>query len=35
VQAPPDAVTHPQYGYVTADWGRRWPAEEIWRARKR
>ena len=34
VQAPPDAVTHPQYGYVTADWGRRWPAEEIWRARK-
>ncbi len=35
VQAPPDAVTHEQYGYVTADWGRRWPAEEIWRARKR
>ena len=35
VQAPADAVTHPQYGYVTADWGRRWPAEEIWRARKR
>ena len=34
VQAPPDAVTHPRYGYVTADWGRRWPAEEIWRARK-
>ncbi len=34
VQAPADAVTHEQYGYVTADWGRRWPAEEIWRARK-
>ncbi len=34
LQAPPDAVTHEQYGYVTAEWGRRWPAEEIWRARK-
>jgi hypothetical protein len=22
-------------GYVDADWGRRWPMEEIWRARKR
>jgi SAM-dependent methyltransferase len=34
LQAPPSAETHPHYGYVTADWGRRWPAEEIWRARK-
>jgi SAM-dependent methyltransferase len=33
--APSDAETHPHYGYVTADWGRRWPAEEIWVARKR
>ena len=22
-------------GYIDADWGRRWPMEEIWRARKR
>jgi SAM-dependent methyltransferase len=35
LQAPADAQTHEYYGYVTADWGRRWPAEEIWRARKR
>ena len=35
LQAPPDAQAHEYYGYVTADWGRRWPAEEIWRARKR
>ena len=35
LQAPPDATTHEHYGYVTADWGRRWPAEELWRARKR
>ena len=35
IQAPPDAETHPVYDYVDADWGRRWPAEEIWVARKR
>ena len=35
IQAPPDAETHPVYDYVSADWGRRWPAEEIWVARKR
>jgi hypothetical protein len=35
VQAPAQAVTHEHYDYVTAEWGRRWPAEEIWRARKR
>jgi len=33
IQAPPAAATHKHYGYVTADWGRKWPAEEIWRAR--
>ena len=33
IQAPPTAATHEHYGYVTADWGRKWPAEEIWRAR--
>jgi SAM-dependent methyltransferase len=35
LQAPESAATHEHYGYVTAEWGRRWPAEEIWRARKR
>jgi SAM-dependent methyltransferase len=33
VQAPADAETHDFYAYVTADWARKWPAEEIWVAR--
>ena len=33
IQAPVGAGSHPQYDYVTPEWGRRWPAEEIWRAR--
>jgi SAM-dependent methyltransferase len=32
--APDDAETHPYYSYITADWARKWPAEEIWVARK-
>jgi SAM-dependent methyltransferase len=35
IQAPPDAETHHRYSYVTADWARKWPCEEIWVARKR
>jgi SAM-dependent methyltransferase len=35
IQAPPDAETHPVYDYVSAEWARHWPAEEIWVARKR
>src|SRR5262249_52517421 len=35
LQAPADAGDHPYYDHVTADWARRWPAEEIWIARKR
>lgn len=35
IQAPPDAETHHYYDFVTADWARKWPAEEIWKARKR
>ena len=34
LEAPPDAKTGEYYDYVTADWARQWPAEEIWRARK-
>jgi SAM-dependent methyltransferase len=29
------AVDHGYYDYVTVDWARKWPAEEIWVARKR
>jgi SAM-dependent methyltransferase len=35
LQAPPEAETHEFYDFVTADWARRWPSEEIWKARKR
>jgi SAM-dependent methyltransferase len=35
LQAPDGAETHAYYDYVTAEWGRRWPAEEIWVARRR
>jgi SAM-dependent methyltransferase len=35
LQAPADAETHEFYAYVTADWARKWPCEEIWVARKR
>jgi SAM-dependent methyltransferase len=35
IQAPADAETHEFYAYVTADWARQWPCEEIWVARKR
>jgi hypothetical protein len=33
IQAPPDAETHGRYDFVTADWARKWPSEEIWAAR--
>ena len=33
--APEGATDHVEYSYVTAAWARRWPSEEIWRARKR
>ncbi len=32
--APDGAETHAYYDYVTADWARKWPAEELWVARK-
>jgi SAM-dependent methyltransferase len=34
VQAPPEATTHTYYDFVTGDWARQWPAEDIWVARK-
>jgi hypothetical protein len=35
LEPPVDAVDHPYYDWVTLDWARRWPAEEIWVAEKR
>ena len=35
IQAPRDAVDSPSYAFVTADWARKWPSEEVWVARKR
>ena len=35
LQAPEDATDPVYYDYVTADWGRKWPTEEMWVARKR
>jgi SAM-dependent methyltransferase len=33
--APQEAVDHEFYSTVPAEWAKRWPDEEIWRARKR
>jgi SAM-dependent methyltransferase len=33
IQAPADAETHGYYSYVTAEWAKKWPCEEIWVAR--
>lgn len=35
LQVPPTARSHEYYDFVSADWGRRWPAEEMWVARLR
>ncbi len=32
IQAPADATT--RYEYVSPEWARRWPSEEVWKARK-
>jgi ubiquinone/menaquinone biosynthesis C-methylase UbiE len=33
--APESAQTHQYYNYVTAEWARQWPAEELWVTSKR
>jgi hypothetical protein len=33
--APDDAVDHEYYVQPSAEWARKWPAEEIWRLRLR
>ena len=35
LQVPSTARTHEYYGFVSAEWARKWPAEEIWVARLR
>lgn len=35
LQAPADATDHPYYDFVPAEWSKRWPAEDLWVARKR
>ena len=35
IQAGESAETHRYYDFVSADWARKWPAEEIWTARRR
>jgi SAM-dependent methyltransferase len=35
LRAPESANDHEYYDYVPAGWARRWPAEDIWKARKR
>jgi SAM-dependent methyltransferase len=35
VYAGPESLRHDYYGYVSVEWARKWPAEEIWTARKR
>lgn len=30
VYARPDSTKHEYYGYVSPEWARAWPAEEIW-----
>jgi SAM-dependent methyltransferase len=35
LQAPEARTTHTFYDYVTIDWARKWPSEDIWVARRR
>ena len=32
---PPEGSTNNYGGYVTSEWARRWPAEEVWKVRKK
>jgi SAM-dependent methyltransferase len=35
IELRPPAGTTSSYDFVTVDWARRWPSEEVWRARRR
>ena len=32
---PPDSIADSRFEYISLDWSRRWPLEELWRVRKR
>ena len=32
LQPGPDAKTHEYYYVINAEWGRRWPGEDLWEA---
>ena len=34
LRPPEDTDVDHDYDFVTVDWARRWPAEEVWRARR-
>jgi SAM-dependent methyltransferase len=34
LQAPPEATMHSYYDFITADWARSWPCEDLWVAQK-
>ena len=34
IYAPPEAADHPYYDIVSPEWASRWPAEELWVARR-
>jgi hypothetical protein len=34
LQAPAEATDHPYYELMPAEWAKRWPAEDLWVARK-
>jgi hypothetical protein len=35
LQAPDGRGTHTYYDFVTVDWAKKWPCEDVWVARKR
>jgi hypothetical protein len=35
LQAPEERATHTFYDFVTVEWARKWPCEDLWVARKR
>ena len=35
VELRPPADTQTEYEFVTTEWARKWPSEEIWKAHKR
>jgi ubiquinone/menaquinone biosynthesis C-methylase UbiE len=35
LQAPDGRATHTYYDFVTVDWAKKWPCEDVWVARKR